>query len=100
MLRYVLHKLLLIVPTVVGISLAAFAFIRLLPGDPIIALAGERGVTPENYAALRERFGFNEPLWQQYVDYVWRFMHGDFGISFATKRPVFDEFMVLFPATV
>jgi dipeptide transport system permease protein len=100
MFRYVLHKLLLIVPTVVGISLAAFAFIRLLPGDPIIAIAGERGITPENYAVLRERFGFNEPIWQQYLDYVWRFLHGDFGISFSTKRPVFDEFLTLFPATI
>jgi dipeptide transport system permease protein len=100
MLRYVLHKLLLIVPTVVGISIAAFAFIRLLPGDPIIAVAGERGITPENYAALRERFGFNEPIWQQYFDYVWRLLHGDLGISFATKRPVMDEFLTLFPATI
>jgi dipeptide transport system permease protein len=100
MFRYVLHKLLLIVPTVVGISIAAFAFIRLLPGDPIIAIAGERGITPENYAALRERFGFNEPIWQQYFDYVWRLLHGDLGISFSTKRPVLDEFLVLFPATI
>jgi dipeptide transport system permease protein len=100
MFRYVLHKLLLIVPTVVGISIAAFAFIRLLPGDPIIAVAGERGITPENYAALRERFGFNEPIWQQYFDYVWRLLHGDLGISFATKRPVMDEFLTLFPATI
>jgi dipeptide transport system permease protein len=100
MFRYVLHKLLLIVPTVVGISIAAFAFIRLLPGDPIIAIAGERGITPENYAALRERFGFNEPIWQQYFDYVWRLLHGDLGISFATKRPVMDEFLTLFPATI
>jgi dipeptide transport system permease protein len=100
MFRYVLHKLLLIVPTVVGISIAAFAFIRLLPGDPIIAIAGERGITPENYAALRERFGFNEPIWQQYFDYIWRLLHGDLGISFSTKRPVLDEFLVLFPATI
>jgi dipeptide transport system permease protein len=100
MFRYVLHKLLLIVPTVVGISIAAFAFIRLLPGDPIVAIAGERGITPENYAALRERFGFNEPIWQQYFDYVWRLLHGDLGISFATKRPVMDEFLTLFPATI
>jgi dipeptide transport system permease protein len=100
MFRYVLQKLLLIVPTVVGISIAAFAFIRLLPGDPIIAIAGERGITPENYAILRERFGFNEPIWQQYFDYVWRLLHGDLGISFSTKRPVLDEFLTLFPATI
>ncbi|TJW92423.1 MAG: peptide ABC transporter permease, partial [Mesorhizobium sp.] len=61
MLRYLLHKLALIIPTVFGISLAAFAFVRLLPGDPITALAGERGVSPERYAELVERFGYNRP---------------------------------------
>ena len=50
MLRYLLQKLALIIPTVFGISLAAFAFVRLLPGDPILAMAGERGVSPERYA--------------------------------------------------
>ena len=78
MLRYILHKLALIVPTVIGISLAAFAFVRLLPGDPILAMAGERGVSPERYAELREQFGFNRPIWQQYFNYVWQRPAGRF----------------------
>jgi dipeptide transport system permease protein len=100
MLRYILYKLALIVPTVVGISLAAFSFVRLLPGDPILALAGERGVTPEHYAELIKRFGYDRPLWQQYFAYVGNVLQGDFGISIATKRPVLGEFLTLFPATV
>ena len=100
MFRYILHKLALIVPTIFGISLAAFAFVRLLPGDPILAMAGERGVSPERYAELLERFGYNRPIWVQYFDYIGNVLHGDFGISLATKRPVIGEFLTLFPATL
>lgn len=66
MLRFVLQKLALIVPTIIGITIASFAFIRLLPGDPILAMAGQHGVTPERYEILKEQFGYNLPIWQQY----------------------------------
>ncbi|WP_280821129.1 ABC transporter permease subunit [Pseudaminobacter soli (ex Li et al. 2025)] len=100
MFRYILNKIALIVPTIVGISLAAFAFVRLLPGDPILAMAGERGVSPQRYAELLERFGYNRPIWVQYFDYINGVLHGDFGVSLATKRPVLGEFLTLFPATL
>jgi dipeptide transport system permease protein len=100
MLRYILHKLALIVPTVIGITIASFAFIRLLPGDPILAMAGQHGVTPERYEILKVQYGFDLPIWQQYFNYVWGLLHGNFGISLATKRPVITEFLTLFPATV
>ena len=100
MLRFILNKLALIVPTVIGITIASFAFIRLLPGDPILAMAGQHGVTPERYEILKEQFGFNLPIWEQYFNYVWGILHGNFGISLSTKRPVISEFLTLFPATV
>jgi len=100
MLRYILHKLLLFVPTLIGITICAFAFVRLLPGDPILAMAGEHGVTPERYEMLKEQFGYNLPIWQQYLRYVGDILTGDFGISISTKRPVITEFMALFPATI
>lgn len=100
MLRFILQKLALIVPTVIGITIASFAFIRLLPGDPILAMAGQHGVTPERYEILKEQFGYNLPIWQQYFNYVAGILQGNFGISLATKRPVIDEFLTLFPATV
>ncbi len=100
MLRFILQKLALIVPTIIGITIASFAFIRLLPGDPILAMAGQHGVTPERYEILKEQFGFNLPIWQQYLNYVGGILQGNFGISLATKRPVIDEFLTLFPATV
>jgi dipeptide transport system permease protein len=100
MLRYILGKLLLIVPTLIGITICAFAFVRLLPGDPILAMAGEHGVTPERYALLREQFGYNLPIWQQYLQYLREIATGDFGVSISTKRPVIAEFSTLFPATI
>ena len=100
MISYIFRRLLLIVPTVIGISICAFAFVRLLPGDPILAMAGEHGVTPERYEILKEAFGYNLPIWQQYLNYLGSVLTGDFGVSLGTKRPVLNEFMTLFPATV
>jgi dipeptide transport system permease protein len=100
MLRFILHRLLLIVPTFIGITLVAFLFIRLLPGDPVILMAGERGVSAERHAELMAQFGFDQPLWRQYADYIGGLLHGDFGYSFSTKKPVLGEFMARFPATI
>ena len=100
MFNYILRRLALIVPTVIGISICAFAFVRVLPGDPILAMAGQHGVTPERYEILKEQFGYNLPIWQQYFNYIGGVLHGDFGASISTKRPVISDFLKLFPATV
>jgi dipeptide transport system permease protein len=100
MLRFLLHRLGLLIPTFVGVSIVSFAFIRLLPGDPILLLAGERGMTPERYAELERRFGFDRSPVVQYLDYLWGILHGDLGTSIVTKRPVLGEFLTLFPATL
>ena len=65
MLSFLLRRLATFVPTFIGVTVIAFAFIRLLPGDPILLLAGERGVSPERYEALRQQFGFDQPMWKQ-----------------------------------
>ena len=72
----------------------------MLPGDPVAALAGERDMSPERHAEMMEKLGLDKPAWQQYLDYVWNLLHGDFGTSVLTNRPILDEFMELFPATV
>ncbi len=100
MLRYFLSRLLTFVPTFLGVTLISFAFIRVLPGDPIIAMAGERGVSPERYAELQEQFGFDRPLIVQFWDYFIGVLQGDLGQSFVTRKPVWDEFFALFPATL
>jgi dipeptide transport system permease protein len=97
MLRFLASRLLLLVPTFIGISIVAFGFIRLLPGDPVLLMSGERSLPPERHAELLRQFGFDRPIWEQYLSYLWQ---GDFGISFKTKAPVLNEFLALFPATV
>lgn len=100
MIRFFLGKLLYLVPTFLGITLVAFGFVRVLPGDPVLLMAGERGITPERYAQLSAQLGFDQPVWRQYLDFLGRLLHGDLGNSLVTKKPVLNEFMVLFPATV
>ena len=100
MLKFILSKLLYLIPTVFGITLVAFGFIRLLPGDPVLLMAGERGVSPERYAEITAQLGYDKPIWQQYLHYLNQLAHGDLGNSLVTKKPVLTEFLTLFPATV
>jgi dipeptide transport system permease protein len=100
MLRFVLTRLVILVPTFIGVTLVAFLLIRLVPGDPVLLLVGERGIDPERHAQLMAEFGLDKPLWQQYLLYLADVLQGDLGRSIVTKRPVLDEFMTLFPATV
>jgi dipeptide transport system permease protein len=100
MLRFLLSKIALLIPTFIGVTIAAFAFIRLLPGDAILLLAGERGVTPERRALLEAQFGYDRPLWEQYLSFLGEVMHGNLGVSVVTKTPILQEFMDRFPATV
>jgi dipeptide transport system permease protein len=100
MFTFLAKRLSLVLPTFIGITLLVFSLIRLLPGDPVEAMSGERGMTPERYQRLVHEFGLDRPLWQQYLDYVWRALHGDLGLSTITHEPVFREFLTLFPATI
>ncbi|NIZ62155.1 peptide ABC transporter permease [Sedimentitalea sp. CY04] len=100
MLRYTLSRLLTFLPTFFGVTLISFAFIRVLPGDPIIVMAGERGMTDERYQEMVVKLGFDKPVLQQYWEYLTGVLQGDLGESFVTKKPVWDEFFALFPATM
>lgn len=100
MLHFLLRRFAVVIPTFIGITIVAFAFVRVLPGDPVLLLAGERGVGPERYQMLMSQFGFDRPIWEQYWDYLAGIFQGDFGTSISTKRPVIRDFLTLFPATV
>jgi len=100
MFSFVAKRLGLVLPTFLGITLLVFALIRLLPGDPVEALSGERGMTTERYERLIHEFGLDRPLPVQYADYLWKAVHGDLGYSTITHEPVFKEFITLFPATI
>src|SRR6476620_9754968 len=100
MLRFLLTRLTLVVPTFFGMTLLAFVLIRLVPGDPIETMAGERGIDEARPAALVHEYGLDRPWWAQYGTYIARVLHGDLGRSMITQEPVLREFAALFPATV
>jgi dipeptide transport system permease protein len=100
MLRFLFYRLLLLMPTFIGITIVSFGFIRMLPGDPVLLMAGERSLTPERHAELLKQFGFDRPIWEQYLSYLWQLLQGDLGVSLKTKIPVIQEFLTLFPATI
>jgi dipeptide transport system permease protein len=100
MLRFILTRVSLVVPTFIGITLLAFFLIRLVPGDPIETMAGERGMDPARHEMLRKAYGFDKPVLVQYGIYVARLLHGDLGKSIITSESVLTEFLSLFPATI
>jgi dipeptide transport system permease protein len=100
MIRFILTRVSLIIPTFLGITLLAFFLIRLVPGDPIETLAGERGIDPARHEQLRKEYGFDKPIFVQYGIYLSRVLQGDLGKSMITQEPVINEFSALFPATI
>ena len=100
MLKFLLKRLSFVIPTFIGMTLLAFILIRLVPGDPIETLAGERGIDPARHAQLLHEYGLDRPVLVQYGIYIAKVLHGDLGKSMITQAPVLDEFTALFPATV
>jgi dipeptide transport system permease protein len=100
MLRFLVTRVALIIPTFIGVTLLAFAMIRLVPGDPIQLLAGERGISAERHEQLKIQYGLDKPLMVQYAIYIGNVLQGDLGRSISTREPVLREFVALFPATI
>jgi peptide/nickel transport system permease protein len=99
MLRFVVRRLLLLVPILIGLSILVFVWVRALPGSPADSLLGER-TTPELVREYNERFGLDDPVYVQYWRYVKTTAQFDFGVSIATHRYVTDEIKERFPATM
>ncbi|MBC3761186.1 ABC transporter permease [Quadrisphaera sp. RL12-1S] len=99
MIGFVVRRLLLLVPVLVGLVVLLFAWLRALPGDPARALLGQRA-TPESIAQVNAAYGFDQPLPVQFVTYVGRLLRGDLGSSSASGEPVLDTFLSRFPATI
>ena len=100
MVRFLLRRVALIVPTFIGVTLLSFLLIHLVPGDPIEVRFGERGIAPEQLAVLRHEAGLDRPLWRQFVDYEEQVATGHLGTSVVTRESVWTEFITLFPATI
>jgi peptide/nickel transport system permease protein len=99
MLRFVVRRLLLLVPILVGLSILVFLWIRALPASPAVSLLGERA-TPETIAQIERQYGLDKPVYVQYLRYVENVVKGDLGTTIRTRRPVTDELRERFPATI
>jgi peptide/nickel transport system permease protein len=99
-LRFIVRRVLVALPVLLGLSIILFLFLRLLPGGgPAEAILGQHA-TPQLVAQINETEGFNRPLYEQYLSYISRLLQGDFGSSFLDGRQVADTFLVRFPGTM
>ena len=99
MLRFVVRRLFLLVPILLGLSILVFLWIRALPAGPAESLLGERA-TPETIAQIEDQYGLDEPIHIQYWSYLKTVATGDLGTTIRTRRPVTDELRERFPATI
>ena len=100
MFSFVIKRMLMILPTLFGVSVIAFGLIRLVPGDPVLMMIGERGASPEAYAQMKANLGLDKPILVQYGKFVSHAIQLDFGTSIISRRPVIEEFTSRFPATL
>ena len=99
MTKYITRRLLLMLLTLFGVSLITFGIMFLVPTDPAAVIAGEKA-TNEMIASVRQRLGLDQPIYVQYLKYVWRVIHGDLGRSWYFKKPVSTAILEKLPATL
>jgi peptide/nickel transport system permease protein len=99
MSMYIMRRLVMLVPVLLGVTLLTFAISRATPGDPVRAMLGVYG-TPERVAEVRRQMGLDDPIAVQYLRYVWNAAHGDLGKSIRGQTPVMREILDRFPSTL
>ena len=97
--QYIARRLLALIPVLLGVSLVVFMLIRMIPGDPVIIMLGERA-RPEDIERVREEMGFNRPIYVQYIEWMGRIVRGDLGTSIINRTAVMDELKYRLSATV
>lgn len=98
---YIIRRLLLAIPMLLGISLGLFVIYNIVQVDPLVMIVGERAMNnPEIVEAAVEKWGLDRPIWEQYLTYITNLVKGDFGRSFLTRRPVIKDLALYLPATV
>ena len=97
--QYIARRLLALIPVLLGVSLVVFMLIRMIPGDPVIIMLGERA-RPEDIERVREEMGFNSPIYVQYIEWMGRIVRGDLGTSIINRTAVMDELKYRLSATV
>jgi peptide/nickel transport system permease protein len=100
MSSYLLRRLFTSLLVLLGVSILTFLMIHLVPGDPVVAMAGRQAVSAETIEALREELGLNDPLPVQYWHYISQVVQGDLGQSIRSKRPVTEAIAEQLPSTI
>ncbi|MGI8549648.1 MAG: ABC transporter permease [Dehalococcoidia bacterium] len=98
--QYIVRRLLAVIPVLLGVTVATFLMLHLLPGDPIAAVLGSQGVDPAAVEQTRHSLGIDLPLLVQYGRFLVRVLHGDLGRSLLGRRPVLDSILDVFPSTL
>ena len=96
----ILLRILGIVPTLAGVVIATFFITRILPGDPAVFFTSNPTASPAAIEAVRQQLGLDQPLWRQFLIYVWNLLHGDLGNSILTGQPVTRDILAKLPASV
>lgn len=99
MLKYILKRILSMIPAILIIAFVVFFILSLTPGSPGRIMLGLKA-TEEEVQAVNDSLGYNRPLVVRYVNYIWDALHGDFGLSYQSQNPVFDQLMPKFPTTL
>jgi peptide/nickel transport system permease protein len=99
LLRYLLKRLLLVIPTVLGVTILVFLLVHMIPGNPVDVMLGDKA-TEEARQALTERLGLDKPLYEQYWTWLTNALQGDLGISVRNRSPVTTEILTRLPATI
>ena len=100
MFKYIQRRLLLAVPTILLTSIVVFLMLYLIPGDPASIYIGDNTATPQRLAAIRHQMGLDKPIYVQYLDFVWKALHGNLGRSLQTNQPVTTEIRSRLPNTI
>ena len=100
MIHYILRRLLIALPSLLGISLVLFTVLALAPGDPFEDLANNPNVPPEVRMALRAQFGLDDPIWQRYLHWLSSMLQGDWGFSFVSRIDVDTLILQRIPVTI
>ena len=99
MIKYIVRRLIALIPVLLGVELIIFTLLYFTPGDPALVMLGDEA-TPEAIAQIHEELGWNDPFWVRYFNYVVDLLHGDLGVSYTNGRPVFDLLVERLPKTI
>lgn len=97
--KFIIKRLLLLIPVMIGVTFLVFTILSVAPGDPVLVILGD-GATVEDMESMRSELGLDKPLLEQYADYMINLLHGDFGKSYKTKLNVSDQLLARFPNTI